>query len=243
MISCIPDLVRNFPYVFLESLYKLIVGQSFWFMPCFILSSIIYYSLRRVILRTRIWILISLLCGVLGLILTNHHIGDLFMLNRALHVQIYFAFGHIIKNVIQLLKSLSKFSVCSLWGIYIFLISISLLFYPYKAIDLHHCDYYVYWLSFPLIIIGGLAVFSSFSKINNIPLIISNIGKNTLVIYLLHGCSFFLFELLFRALMKDFLPFEIYGLIKTCFSLFLCSWISNVLRKYCPFIIGEINRL
>lgn len=241
LISCIPDLVKQTPSKFFESLYKLLTGQSFWFMPCFVLSSLINYFYRRFFTNEWIWILISIMSGILGVILTKYHIGDLFMINRAIHVQVYFAFGYVIKSIIEQLKSLSKTAIWSMWGFYTLLIAISLYLYPHKAIDLHHCDYYVYWISIPLIIVGTISIFSSFSSFNKIPSIISDIGKNTLVIYLLHGSCFFIFELVFKSY-KDVIPVEVYSLAKTGFSMFACLGISIVLRKYCPFIVGEIIR-
>ena len=226
----------------LTSLSRIISGEVIWFMPCFIISSFLFYVLLRVF-KNNIYglcLFVSVFFA-LGLILHSQNILDYAMANRALAVLPYFLFGFLYKQIEPKIKVLSPVQVlllCILFIlVYALLVIVTLFFYPEDCLDIHLNYFYSLPICLTMIFLGLSVLFVLSPQIDNYPKWILAIGKHSLVIYLCHPYAIAFSHRLFNVLS---ISLPIY--VSLCLDVFvvcvLCVSFSIFLSKYVPFMVG-----
>ena len=182
-------LTQNYNSILL-TIKDIITGIKHWFMPCFIIGSIIHYIIRRYIKNNIFFFIISVSCFFIGIIMKEYSIGDIFMLNRAIHVQFYFYLGYILRDNEFIYKNVNVkiIGICVI--LYIIGCLFSIFLYPGLRLDTHKCFYYNIGLCLTLIVIGNFCLFSLSQKLSQIPSWVRFVGRNSLVIYMLQVCGF-----------------------------------------------------
>lgn len=133
---------------------------------------------------------------------------------------------------------LSKESVI-LMAVYIILGCISMMCYPGKAMDVHTNAYHNIALLLCMVIIGVSALFLSFSRSSVRNRILSFIGQNTLVFYMLNPYAVKILNIISRKagviVPKNLLGF----LVETACVCLICATFSILINKGCPWILGK----
>lgn len=226
---------------FLDYLFAMINGDVIWFMPCFIIAQIIQFLLRKTFKNTISLAVAMVLCSVAGLILARFDLGNFAMFNTSLVVQAFYLIGFLFKrqsNFFARIKTMYVFIGCLM---YVLLCMLSEMFFPGKHIDVHLNSYYNYLLCFFLIYLGTFLSFVAASKLKMDFIFIPRIGQNTLVIYIWHGYAI---AALTVALKKIGFDGNLWGMaiIKTLFACVVCCFVSILLTRYIPLLIGKRPR-
>lgn len=239
IVSFVGMLTRMEPNAIANRIIGIVIGKEHWFMPCFILSSIIHF-LFRIIIKEELKIVIgSIICYLTGLWLYSHHWLNVFMINRAIHVQLFFCIGYLLYKHFTIITKYSK--TVSIAGLICYLfIAIFYYFANIKSFDVHMLIYPNLLICTLLIIVGNITLFSYFSTKRIFPKWILFCGKNSLVIYMLQGFGFVSITFLNKLISIDWSQYNqaAYALIKCIIVIIVCSFISIVINKYCPFITG-----
>ena len=237
LIVTIPQLYDGIDE-FLTRIKYLILGKDFWFMPCLIIGEIILYFLLKI--KNNVILIFSIfLCTTIGLILGNYKCLDLWMFNRALSVQLFFFMGIIFRRYENNLISYNFKWLLIPIILYITLVTVGLVFYPFSSIDIHQNYYFNLPLNFITIFTGTITCFTLFAKLNRSNKMLSIIGQNSLVIYIFHGLI-----LGFTYRVIGFFGIEVYhnillGIISTIYACVVCTIISLFINKYFPALLGR----
>lgn len=219
-----------------------ISGKTLWYMPCCIVAEVLHFAVLKVSQnRTKFEVLYSAVLAVVGFGLSSFGIGDFMLINTAMIVQIYVEIGTLLKQWIQKARganNVSKESVI-LMAVYIILGCISMMCYPGKAMDVHTNAYHNIALLLCMVIIGVSALFLSFSRSSVRNRILSFIGQNTLVFYMLNPYAVKILNIISRKagviVPKNLLGF----LVETACVCLICATFSILINKGCPWILGK----
>lgn len=235
-------LLTLIPYIFLPTklpsvLLSLIKGEIAWFFPCLIIDSIIVYSLLKYCKNRILIISISIFLIIIGQLLTYFHSPNIWMINTALVCQSYMIGAYYFKEISKKFFNTSYLSLLFLTILYIFLCYIGYTLFGI-VIDVHLNRYYNAFLCIPTIIIGCFVIFIFSKKYIKTDNVLSFLGKNTLVIYIWDGICNLVILKLFEFLK---LPVTNYWVLISIgiIDCFILATISMLLRRYCPFLIGE----
>lgn len=240
-LAMIPQIPRIFMgrVGFFEILNIFISGEAVWFMPCFIVGEAIHFFVIKY-LKKEIWIIAaSVIFAILGFIAYNHDILNYAMINRAFIAQQFFLIGFLFKKHEEFFVGLSWHIIILTVCMYFVLCGLSLYFYPNECLDVHLNRYYSIPLCFLLIFMGNFTLFTIGSKINFSNRILSEIGKNTLVIYIWHE-----YAIMILATVVGFAGLSLGGvwlssIIKTIWAILVCYGCAVLLNKYVPFLVGK----
>lgn len=162
-------------------------------------------------------------------------------INTAMIVQIYIEIGTLLKQWIQKAReanNVSKESVI-LMAVYIILGCISMMCYPGKAMDVHTNAYHNIALLLCMVIIGVSALFLSFSRLSVRNRILSFIGQNTLVFYMLNPYAVKILNII-SIKAGVIVPKNLLGfLVETTCVCLICATFSILINKGCPWILGK----
>lgn len=221
-----------------DYLLKMVVGDVLWFMPCFIIGQVIFFSIRKYVKKDIFCILTVIICSVLGFILFYNNLGNKGMINRALIVQIFFLIGFLFKKNESVFIGIKRNILIILFLVYFILCVCSSLFFPGQTIDVHLNYYYNIPFCFVHICLGTLLLFIICSK-NNLHLrFINGIGRNTFVIYMWHGYSIIVLLKIVDGL--ELKINDVYSsLLKTFFACCICYIVSLLLNRFFPYLVGK----
>lgn len=244
LIALIPSLIgfalsHNFTGV-LNDIKNILLGVDHWFMPCFIIGSILHFLIRKYVKSELIRCIISLVCFFAGIIFKEHDILNACMLNRALHVQLFFYLGYCIKKYLDYIKEHSN--TILFIGLIFYLIGcvLTIILYPNQCLDVHKCFYYDLKICLPLIIVGNIALVTAASKCNHMPKWITFIGRNSLVIYMLQGYGFIVISSLIKILMIDVASMNqpLWAFGKMVIIVAVTSLLSFIINRFTPIVTG-----
>ena len=224
---------------FLQSFLNLLSGKDLWFMPCFFIGEIIWYSILR-ICKKEMWIVLSaFMCFWGGLLLHNKGLMNYAMFNRALVVQPFFLIGYLFRQHENFLIKIKWHWIILGVFLYIAFCLFSMKCYPFESIDVHLNKYYNIPYCLLLIYLSCFLLFVAACKSNFNSSILSFIGQNTLLIYIWHS---YVIGILVRALSlvdislpSNFLS-PILKLIWACFGCGICAIIFN---RFLPEVVGK----
>ena len=226
---------------FLDYLFAMINGDVIWFMPCFIIAQIIQFLLRKSLKKTILLAVAMFSCSVVGLFLAHFDLGNFAMFNNALVVQAFYLIGFLFKKQSIFFARIKSIYIIVGCMVYVLLCLLSEIIFPGKHIDVHLNSYYNYLLCFFLIYLGTFLLFVVASRLKKNINFISRIGQNTLVIYIWHGYAITALAVAFKKIGFDD---NLYGmaLIKTIFACVVCCYVSILLNRYVPLLIGKRPR-
>lgn len=223
-----------------KGIENILLGVDHWFMPCFIIGSILHFIIRKYVKSEPSRCIISLVCFFAGIFLKQHDILNACMLNRALHVQLFFYIGYCIKNYIDYIKIHSN--TILLIGLIIYLVGcvFTIILYPGLCLDVHKCYYYDLKMCFPLIIVGNITLVAVASKCSHMPNWITFIGRNSLVIYMLQGYGFIVITSLVKILEIDVAAMNqpLYAFAKMAIVVAVTSLLSVIINRFAPIVTG-----
>lgn len=241
----VPWLVLGlFPYVnIIHSLLRLISGESLWFMPAIIIAEVLFFYINKFAKSDKHVIIFGLMVSLLGLVFYRIEWLNYAMINRAMTIQWLFVLGFVIKIKEGIITDLINRRIIPFLILYIVLGVAFVICYPGGHYDLHYNRYYFIPLSWNIIILGIVVVFTFFHDLNNVPNWLVLIGQNTLIIYLLHGriayCLKYFFSFIYFEIKNYYL---IYAVIETGVVCMACIVLGLLANKYFPEIVGLKRR-
>ena len=222
-----------------NSAINILIGESVWYMPCCIAAEMIFFTVCKFIHKPLGRFVLALIAFFVGILLTRYEILDLFMINRALGVQIFLFAGYFIKLNTARIEKLKWWVLILAGALYIGLCTLSLFVFPDQTLDVHHSWYYNIPYCLMLISLGLFVLFSIAPRIKKFPQFIVFIGKNTLVYYIWSSYvvgSFTLFLSLIGITLPENWYTAIIHLAICCIECGICAWILN---KFVPELVGK----
>ena len=237
LIAYLPKITCS--YDILIYLKKLIRGDIFWFMPCFIFSQSIHFYIRKFVKSILSIGLLSIMVCILGFIANYLDVLNFGMINRAMIVQAFFLLGFLFREYEMSLIRIGWKYIALGFAIYIVLIYLSVFIFSQATIDVHTNRYYNIPYCFIIIVLGCMLLCMSFSKakINNY--VLNIIGQNTLIIYMWHGLFIGLLVKLIPSLGLYESGFLFKASIKTIWALLACLCCAYFINKYMPELVGR----
>lgn len=220
----------------LEHLYVFASGIQLWYIPCCIIAEIILFFIIKYSPKFSVTVLIMLALSAVGYIMSINGIGDFAKFNTALISQFFLLIGLVMRRISDSKKEIPKRAVLLMAAVYAVMVAVSFVRYPNKTFSVSYNDYYSVIICGVLIACGVPLMFYIAPKLKY-PKFFLYIGRNTLVIYIMHG--YFL-----GAAEKIFDMFEIFNsrilraVIGTAFICVICALIAFLINKYLPFIVG-----
>lgn len=230
----------------IQSVVDNFAGKSFWYMNCIIVAEILWFYTLKYLRKPLFVAIASGLLSFVGYILVRNSILDFFMINRAFHVQIYLLLGYLFKCCEDSMRSdKKKFYIIALTGIFYFsfcFLSFFFLF-PGKWFDVHKVLYYNFPCCAMLVVLGCGFLFMLGKHIGSFGKVLTFIGQNTLVYYIIGGsCT----RIVDRLLKKCFsiTSFKIsnayiMALIDLIIGCMIAAVIAVLLKRYLPFAVGK----
>lgn len=166
------------------------------------------------------------------LVFCNIHVLSI---DSALALFPYYIAGHFASRLLKFAKNKNAMPLAMIGMIVYSTISIANGYIDYDQMKLGHNVLMTYASA----LIGCYSItllFSGFFQYRN--LLLADIGMNTLTILGFHSVFIQIFRFAYKTIESDTLPLW-YLVILSVITLFLCYWISKVLMKYCPSVIGR----
>ncbi len=227
-----------FPYVHpVERFGRLISGEIHWFMPCLIITEILWFYIHKFSKNDKQIVILGVIASALGFAMHYAHILRFAMIDTAFVVQIFFVMGYLIRKREDVL--------CEGWKrkLPILILAYFLIEWfctEYIWLDVHVNLYRNIPLCMLLIAIGCVALFMMFRMLNVAPKWLVFVGQNTLLIYMLHTFGFLIYNVGMKVLNLNVdIPAPLEGLIKTAISVTACCVLALFVNRYIPEIAGK----
>ena len=243
-LSCIPILI-NAPFEpiqnLLEKFLEILSGKRVWFMPCIIVAEILHFFVRKFSKKPYHVVLISVLLTIVGFLCAKCNILNYAMVNRALIVQVFIAFGYIVKTYQNKIFSMRWSWIICISIVYLALTISNRLFFHYP-LDIHINCYSNIPYNFLQIFCGLFMCFLLFSKILHAPRWLVFIGQNTLIYYIWQGYCLALFSAVLSLFGLSYTTTPLTGIINTIVICIGCFVFSVLVNRYAPFLVGKKKR-
>ena len=255
----------NIPVAFMKGgineaytvMYNFVSGKTSWFIPCYIVTEILFFLVRKYVKSTPAQYCALVLLTLLGIVFGRLGIMRFALVDVACTSMGFVLFGYWFKNNEEKIRSL--FSGAKMYiplGVYLFFIVLNLTVFERKTMDVHTNKYFNYPVNgamvftsilFLFLIAGYYNEYLSAEKnlsdhkisVKNIFSWITFVGQNTLVFYITHSTLRKIgraFLSLFGITLPKNTPAFIMTMIILCFSLTVESMFIN---KYLPFAVGK----
>ena len=219
---------------------NLISGKALWFMPCFIIAEIVWFYIHKFFRRDWLIVVAGLAVSGVGLVLAHFHLLRYAMFNTALIVQAFFVLGFLIRKYEDVLDRKWRVWVPAALAIFVLLGVYVLTYGTGRPLDVHMNRYPNLAFCALTIIVGCVAFFTLFRKVNIAPRWLVYVGQNTLAIYILHGIVLFLFNRYGARIGLDASwPLPLLGLLKTVVACLLCCAFAAQANRYLPEVVGK----
>jgi fucose 4-O-acetylase-like acetyltransferase len=225
---------------FATKIMALLTGDTYWYMPCCIIAEIIWFFLLKYFKSTRVLGVLTVVLFGIGIELFKCGILSVFLINRAVSVQIFLYIGYLFncyeKPVFRIIREAKPIITGTV--IYLVIGILSLVLYPGQCLDVHLCIYYNVFLCLLMILVGNITLTILIrNKIKKYPGWLTKIGQNTPIIYRLHGY-------LSRTVIKVFNIIHIpVNWVTSIFLTFVvCSAgmeISALIHRFLPELMGK----
>ncbi len=164
-------------------------GKAAWYVPCCVVAEILWYAIRRAFKAVPATAAAAAACCAAGLLLSRRGMLNVWMVNRALVAQVFLLVGLVYRRYLEKLPRRALWGFAAL-AVYLALAALSMRLYPGRAMDAHRNRYYSVPLCMGMVASGCLALFWLFRRFAaNAPDWAGLLGRNTLVVYLLHNAS------------------------------------------------------
>lgn len=230
--------VRGVEYL-IANVHDILLGKSVWYMPCCIIGEIIWYFTFRVTSNKNVLrVVIALIISSLGFFLIENAVLDVFMINRAMLVQMFLLNGSLIARYKERYKTIPRIVISTTIVLYVLLAFFSLQLYPDQSLDIHTGNFYNFTLCLGMILIGCHSLFALGLRWNPSEKVLSSVGRNTMFIYIL---SPYMLEVLSRIFSKILisLPIGCTALIYTVITTFILNIVAVYLKKKIPWLFGR----
>lgn len=223
---------------------KMLLGEAIWFMPCFIIGSVIFFfTLKITENRLILGGGISIILFLVGIFLYNHSSQYSASLYRAMAVQPFFWFGYAFRQCeITKCKYISKghdYKILLVMSIlYLASVTSTFFLYPGKSIDVHLNKYFNIPLCALQITTGLFCMFEFFKRYNHFPRWVVEIGKCSLVIYIWHSYVIGIFKFVIEKLIGK-VPLYPMAIMSTIVAVIVCYLLNKIIKRYVPFMIGD----
>jgi fucose 4-O-acetylase-like acetyltransferase len=219
---------------------NLLSGKALWFMPCFIIAEIVWFYVHKLAKRDGLIVVSGLVLSGVGLLLAHHHLLRYAMVNTALVVQAFFVLGFLMRKYEEVLDRSWKVWTAAAVVVYVALGVYVVTCGTGRPLDVHLNRYPNLVLSMLTIVVGCLAIFTLFRKLNVAPRWLVYIGQNTLPIYILHGIVLFLFNKYGTRIGLDTSwPLALLALLKTTVACLMCCAFAALANRYLPELVGK----
>lgn len=219
-----------------ECLYTFASGIQLWYMPCCIIAEIILFFIIKYSPHFSVTVLIMLVLSAIGYLMAINGVGDFAKFNTALIAQFFMLIGLVMRKISDSKKGIPKPAVLLMMAAYAVMVAVSFICYPGKTFSVAENTYYNVLVCGTLIICGISLMFYFAPKLKY-PKFFLYIGRNTLVIYIMH--AYFLktadkaFDML--GMSESRVLRAIIGTVVICA---ICALIAFLINKYLSFIVG-----
>lgn len=250
----IPWLCLTVPFVFLMSpakwatgvpkgLFDILSGAVGWYMPCCIVAEIIWFFICKLLKKPRFIVLAACGIAVAGYILGYFKILEFARINTAMIAQFYILLGYLFKLFEQKISRLNWWHLLALTVLYVGIGVVSLIVWPSSYIDVHNNYYYNYPVCITMIVLGCVTIFAAARKLGEgegfrIPRLVSFLGQNTIIYYLLHSKNIAILVFILSSLSLD-PPEPVLVCLKVVFAYVLCGLEAMIILRVCPRIMGR----
>lgn len=165
---------------------QVLTGKTAWYVPCCILAELLLFFMHKWCKHFGQLCVCCVVACIGGLVLAEFDLLNVCKINTALVVQIYLLLGMVLRRYEQRIFKLS-------WGliavvVYIIVCTICVLVFPGEGLDVNNNEYHHrFLLNLGMVASGTYGLFACASKWNGCSKVISFIGQNTLVLYLLES--------------------------------------------------------
>lgn len=219
-----------------EHLYVFASGIQLWYIPCCIIAEITLFFIIKYSPRFWVTVLIMLALSAAGYLMAANGIGDFAKVNTALISQFFMLIGLVMRRLKDSGKEIPKQAVLLMAAVYAAMAAVSFIRYPGKTFSVSYNDYYSVFVC-GLLIVCGVPLMFHFAPKLKYPKFFLYMGRNTLVIYIMHGYFLSLNNKIFGMLgLSDFRVLK--AVIGTAVICAVCSLIAFLINKYLPFIVG-----
>lgn len=222
---------------FAERLAEIVTGEYAWYMPCCIVSQILWFLIRKLTRKTEWTCLAAAVFFAAGTALADHGILDVLMINRGMCALLFMAFGLLYREYGERAAGRKTAWLVSFSAVYAALGVLFLVLFPGRAMEFHYNIYHSYVIVLPMIA-AGIAAVSLFAEhfARAYPRWLLYIGRNTLPIYLLHLPVLSVMNKAQRMLprMDPFLS----AALLTAVTCAVCCAMAAVLNRFLPELTG-----
>lgn len=237
----VPWLVLGlFPYYnALERLPDILSGKNLWFMPALIIGELIWYYLNKYFKNERSVVLSGLFVSALGMLFHEYGLFDYAMINRAMTIQWLFILGRFIKKyecgIVDYIRNHMVIAIL----LYFALGMVFIFMYPSLFYDVHLNRYYFIPLTWGMIVLGVLILFTFFKSNNFCPKWLVVIGQNTLPIYIFSDLGRHVFNILLSSINYSSQIYPITAIVETAFACMMCIVFCLFANRYVPELVGR----
>ncbi len=231
--------VSGHPENIWPAFYRFISGETHWYMPCLILAECMLFLIRKYVPDRAPQIAVSLLLTAAGLTLGHFGAAGFGMFNVACTAQGFILLGRVYRDRRAVLRGSWRWVLPAGLAVYAAGIAASAYFFPGQSLDVHLSRYYSIPLCAVLIAAGLITVMAAADKVNRFPAFLCYIGKNTLIIYLLHGYVRTAFSRglsMLRWSLPKGLPGHVIEFVAVMLVTAACAMIVN---RWFPFLLGR----
>ena len=240
LLSLLPELLlipKNGVYSCITDVWGILLGKYFWYMPCCIIAEIIHFCILKLKNRNYI-VVLSIMMAVFGYSTRNIAAFSYFMLNRAFFVQLFILVGYLLRDLkIDGNKKIIETVLYCGAGVYFLLGILTMIMYPGKSLDVHLFHYYNVLVCLLMIFLGCGILVELFKCRNVSNKVLSFIGQNTLVFYLLGGYAQGLCSKIFSRFFGLITPLS--AIVVLLFMCAILSLASVIINHYFPFMVGK----
>lgn len=228
----------------MKTFIKFISGTTYWYMPCCIIAEIIFFFILAYVKKINYVTVVAIAVSACGFIMAKVGTGTFAQFRVACIAQLFMLCGFLFRCFEGKLKNDKSELILGIGCtvVYLLLGILTLVQYPGLCMDVHVCRYYNLPICLVMIVTGIVAVFLAFRRFYTREGILSFIGKNTLVFYMVgsqcKGVTLAILKKLGIVLPKN--PF-IWALL--CLIICLeCTAASIILNRWMPELVGKTRR-
>lgn len=219
-----------------EYLYVFASGIQLWYIPCCIIAEIILFFIIKYSPKFSVTVVIMLALSAAGYLMAINGKGDFAKVNTALISQFFLLIGLVMRKMRDSEKEIPRWAVWLMTAVYAVMVAVSFIRYPGKTFSVSYNDYYSVFVCGTLIVCG-IALMFYFAPKLKYPKFLLYIGRNTLVIYIMHGYFLGITDKFFD--MSEVFDSRILrAVVGTVLICAVCALIAFFINKYLPFVVG-----
>ena len=219
------------------------IGEYSWFVPSFVVSNLVFNGICRMLPEKRNRLLMVSICLFAGILIKDIQLFDFWCIDAALVGTFYMVIGVLIADQIDYLKYLHLGWIAVGIGTYGTIVALCISLYDtLPRYDFHNVIYCNYFLCLMATLIGCILLVAVFCRIESetwLTRLWGMVGRNTLVIYLMH----FLLKKYMVLVLNPLLPYNAEVLSSAVFYAILAciagAIIGEVTREKIPILHGR----